>query len=674
MSGLGSTRHACHCGKSFIRKEHLTRHQATHNKPAYVCNVCQRQFSRKDLLRRHASLHEASHTRMVVSCEACRANKSKCSGGTRCSRCARRGIECIYRGGPPQAKRMLRSDESEAEANASVREDTEHEDGNDELTLLTSSTPETSLSWEVLQRNVQFLKTITIVSPQLNPSSGCLPLGQGMEGIYELLIAEESSLEVAMEKSDGMKGHVSRYTQIYLKNFHLRWPILHGPTLSNEIDSISLPLAASMCLIGAWFQDSKGSNEILYALKVHDILLERLLHSLTEPDLVSAKQAWPIEVFQAVLLTLIFSLYRTDKVALSRAMLLRSGFITILRELEAFNAEKLATHLQTYYSGSYAPYTIARREQFRRLLVSTYQFDSYFGLAHGKPPLLHCQEVGVFLPSSFALWNAYGVDIFAMRQVEEMTERSGVKVSELANHTDTVASTELLVEDVQLGLCNILHTIWVLGPADLNKVERPTHNLQTSLFIQKLDDWKHELDKIEKLIDLENVTKRDAAKHLLLAYRGEDDSAVASLERITTLMQDGIILYYYLKMFHYVSQIIGPGTRIESSEIWQTSKYGREALVCALQILKIVESRVSSNPLIRYALATGVDVMRVSLSGQRCECLARKGQHAANRTHPQWSDTGGPFRIDGTPVCVCKLTFWSDRFEKGIQGQKIMVE
>jgi len=96
-------------------------------------------------------------------------------------------------------------------------------------------------------------------------------------------------------------------------------------------------------------------------------------------------------------------------------MLLRNVLITVLRELGAFNAEKLATHLQRFYSGSYVPYTLTKREHFRRLLVSTYQLDAYFSLAHRKPPTLHRQEVGVCLPCSFALWNAYGLDVYAMR-------------------------------------------------------------------------------------------------------------------------------------------------------------------------------------------------------------------------------------------------------------------
>ncbi|POR34423.1 Uncharacterized protein TPAR_05391 [Tolypocladium paradoxum] len=40
-------RHICHCGKSFLRKEHLRRHQATHSGPAFICLVCGRSFSRR---------------------------------------------------------------------------------------------------------------------------------------------------------------------------------------------------------------------------------------------------------------------------------------------------------------------------------------------------------------------------------------------------------------------------------------------------------------------------------------------------------------------------------------------------------------------------------------------------------------------------------------------------
>lgn len=395
-------------------------------------------------------------------------------------------------------------------------------------------------------------------------------------------------------------------------------------------------------------------------------------------------QAWPIELFQSVLLTLVFSLHRTEKSALSRAMLLRSAFITVLRELGAFNAETSADHLRTYFSGTFAPYTLSMRERFKRLLVLTYQFDTYFALAHVQPPILHRQELGVELPSTFALWNAYGLDIFATRQLEEPPARSDFQVSEMTNCPNSFTSSELLVEDVQLGLCGLLQSIWALKQSVPSKMAGyPSGAFPAVLLLETLDAWKHELDKINELAVTRTITT-EAARYLLLAYRGEDDSAAASLDRTTTLVQDGMVLYYHLRMYHYAglnaSEAAGlvKQTRNRSTETRRTSKYGREALMSAVQMLMMVDSieasRATLNPLIRHALTMGANVTRMLLPHQKCECLAKEGQHAANINHQQWAEIGGPTWIDGTPVCACKLEFWTERFEKAMQDQQISVE
>ncbi|KUL90926.1 hypothetical protein ZTR_00743 [Talaromyces verruculosus] len=476
-----------------------------------------------------------------------------------------------------------------------------------------------------------------------------------MGGIYELLIADKRSFDAALQKCEESKAQVSNYIDTYIKTFHLLWPVLHAPTLNIEIGTFSLPLAAAACLIGAWFQNSADWTERFYALRVHEVLLERLLRSLIEPALTSEEKAWPIELLQTVLLALVFSLYRTDKSALSRAMLLRSTFITLLRELGVPDSEKFAAHLKTYYSGTFTPYVLAMREAFKRLLVLTFQFDTYFALAHGQPPLLYLQEVSVGLTSTFALWNAYGLDVFALRELEEPHDRSKVQISEITGRSDSVISSGLLVEDVHLGLCSVFQSIWVLSRISSSNKENPSRTFHKSLLFQTLDDWRHELDRINKLADPGNLTgsatESNAARYLLLAYRGEDDSVMASSERISTLVQDGIILYYYLKLSQYVFDLVRPGRQIRDlpEELWETFKYRKKALVYALQMLKIVESKQSFNPLIRHALAMGVDVTRVSLSGQKCNL---SGQHAVGNNAQHWSDLSEPLWFDGTPDLV----------------------
>jgi hypothetical protein len=239
-------------------------------------------FAPRDLLRRHSILHEASHTRIVVSCDACRANKTKCSGGTQCLLCTRRGIDCTFRSGLRRSKRASTSDESTT-VNASVREDDNNDD--DESMLPTSSRPENFLAdnslrteGELFLPNHELFLNLTIVPSKPAPTSEFQPLSPGMGAIYELLVAEKSSLEGAIQESDELKEWVAKCLETYFKNFHLRWPIFHAPTF--DVITVSLPLAASVCVVGAWLQNSAKWTERLYALRVHEILLQRLLRNL----------------------------------------------------------------------------------------------------------------------------------------------------------------------------------------------------------------------------------------------------------------------------------------------------------------------------------------------------------------------------------------------------------
>jgi len=103
------------------------------------------------------------------------------------------------------------------------------------------------------------------------------------------------------------------------------------------------------------------------------------------------------------------------------------------------------------------------------------------------------------------------------------------------------------------------------------------------MLIETLNSWKHELDNINELADARNMTS-NAARYILLVYRGEDNSVAALLERTTTIEQDGMVLYYYLTM-HYcaglnASKVYRLVKQIEDSRMktLRTSKDGREAL------------------------------------------------------------------------------------------------
>lgn len=396
-------------------------------------------------------------------------------------------------------------------------------------------------------------------------------------------------------------------------------------------------------------------------------------------------QPWPIELFQATLLTLIFSLYRTDKNSLSKSMFLRSVFVTILRDTGIFEGDILAAHLKNHFSGAYAPYTLSMREQFTRLLALTYQFDTYFALVYETPPIIHRQEIGAGLTCTFALWNAHGLDIFAKRMREEPTERFRCQISKMTDYPDSFTSSHLLVEDVLLGLCGSLQEIWVLRQSSLSNTKDNVGNaFRRGALIETLNAWTRELVKINEFANTRHITRADG-RYLLLAYRGEDDSAAATSERVAMLVTEGRILSHCLKMYHYSNlsssrfvYLLKP-TEDPSTETWRTTKHGRDALVCALQMLELVESievsHVSINPLVGRGLAMGADLTRrVLVSTENCECIANERPCAPEMDLNQWVEIGGPLWMKDNPVCVCSLRIWTEKFEKAIRNQQSNME
>ena len=101
-------RFACtQCDRSFLRREHLRRHSATHAPTgAFTCSICFKRFTRNDILMRHISTHATISSgrkhKNIRSCTACVAARTRCSSSLPCSRCTSRNIDC-----QPQPRKQL---------------------------------------------------------------------------------------------------------------------------------------------------------------------------------------------------------------------------------------------------------------------------------------------------------------------------------------------------------------------------------------------------------------------------------------------------------------------------------------------------------------------------------------------------------------------------------------
>ncbi|KAJ5894662.1 hypothetical protein N7495_006353 [Penicillium taxi] len=95
------------CDKSYQRKTHLLRHEATHTKQLESsCPICKKSFLKPEVTRRHAKICAKKHDqppppaskpgRKRQSCDSCFSTKSACDRKSPCSRCCLLGRECSF--------------------------------------------------------------------------------------------------------------------------------------------------------------------------------------------------------------------------------------------------------------------------------------------------------------------------------------------------------------------------------------------------------------------------------------------------------------------------------------------------------------------------------------------------------------------------------------------------
>ncbi|EEA21554.1 hypothetical protein TMatcc_009028 [Talaromyces marneffei ATCC 18224] len=353
------------CGASYLRREHLIRHEAQHSEaPAHVCKVCGLGFSRSDSLRRHERAHSKDSTAVVPrvskACDRCHALKARCDKGNPCAICAKKGLQCTFDRSFKREGRSasILSGTNHEETQAGRKRRRVEQDLPDRLlglydligaVVASSSTPTPpppayttsaplklhqkqsqaeeasiqSLRVAVQQQEAQIQYGLMNVSAQKQPPTQhpdhqeedvdhpILRLSDVYTTSKSFLANENFSNELESEEMTNLMCDLDAkyYVELYFAHFHGQWPFLTKPQFNPEIEPPILVLAMVIC--GLRMTEEKTLMRLAWLIHAH-------LHAIfvTQMENWTVKEysshRWPIATYQAILLFTIFTITAND--------------------------------------------------------------------------------------------------------------------------------------------------------------------------------------------------------------------------------------------------------------------------------------------------------------------------------------------------------------------------
>lgn len=716
MSTVADDRHVCHCGKAFIRKEHLRRHQATHSQPSFVCHVCDRSFTRNDVLKRHIAVHntpQVPDARTRRACDACHESKTKCDGGEQCALCTKRSVSCTYsRDGPAtettsnQKEGEMGEEEAEDVASTNVSEPVPEDQVMRSPTPAETRTPEPR---DPLQDDVELARA-------------------GLECVANAVAA---AMTGKMQKQSPKRTQpwVTKCTRTYFRGFHKKWPIVHAPIFDETTDDTLF--VASVLMIGSWLSDDPSVREPIF--KLHERFMFYLTRKMAAGE-VGPGQPWPYETYQIILLQLVFAFESGVSSLNAHFMLLPlcssflHTYVLTSRTSEAKPFPWSPATSQSLSHGSEVKWFIGCRTgrdtrghsfswklssvatwssraleevtscifqsgqsyaNFCRLATLLLKVDTYFGLLCNQPPVLQVEELDLGLPPTFALCHGYGIEVFFARDPEEPSWREQLPIAKFLGGSAPLSG--LLIEDIMLGFCGTYREIWSYS----QEARNPHHSMERSGVPQKLESWKTRLDDISNLW-MEPQLKAQEINFLLRAYRGEENASDAGWEisvmtRIAVVCLNTMMLYHILSIHHCAdvrtlsiltleSWSLGGGPSVRplpakgaTLSQWASEPRARSSIIHSISILKAYENSLATmkdvsqtmDPVAHVGLCTGAIVLRGWFASSACNCHAG-GMQSLNVDDPsekdRWIELNGSVSVDSVALCRCSSGPWMARF------------
>ncbi|KAK3381199.1 hypothetical protein B0H63DRAFT_197642 [Podospora didyma] len=706
--------HVCHCGKRFLRKEHLRRHEASHQAPSFSCPECRRSFTRNDMLQRHAARHHDAKDGKPVyrsrqACDACRANKTKCSGGTQCLLCAKREIACTYN----RSVQDTNAVDGPIEGTVSQVSPTHHATTSVTIpspTILGSShTPgfDATADHEVEPPPALGAAPDPEIAPEATheePHTTACVARAGMLLALTAIKSRPRSLDALLDSAPpSVRAWFTDCCTTYMDGFHIHWPVI--PMVQFDIARDPLDACLPVVIIGCWLQGEHDGEAKNLAIEAHQRLVDRYFREMTGRDaLLHQNKAWEAEKYQGICLSIVFAFYSMKQDLITRATLLLALSIATLRKIGIFCAERAEYQEKTHFPGTFLPYLLANRQQWIRLATYLFKIDTYMSITTGQHPTINPHELNIGLASTCSVWDARGLGKMLERLPLGPSGRDAHRLGDVLQDPWLLRSDMFLVEDATLGLCALFARVWeychLARRQTIDNSGGSLSKLKVEL-LGYLEAWKERLEGVSYLCESAAMRLGETATEFpLQAYCDQNsESSASALHRARYLIHEASVLHGLLGLhLHADLQTLEPlvvslrdGNTKESAaksqewklrvSEWARSADGRKAVTIAVAILDEETSWQDMGhvpPLADVALSAGSVVVRAcieygSLLGTTCDCLHSTGSQ-------DWTqgilDSGGAMRgkktLDSLSICECNAEEWERRFGTAQQRVKVM--
>ncbi|OTB13874.1 hypothetical protein K445DRAFT_303878 [Daldinia sp. EC12] len=367
------------CDKRFTRKEHLNRHKLSHNpEHQYKCPICGRRYARSDVFKRHVKQHKSDTPQSVDTrriCLPCGERNTQCDGNTPCGPCVSSWTECRWAGsdthdGPTTepAVVMPTSDPSETVwlpptpegwASGPLPATPSYPQVSTDLNFVhgeNSSLEPAGLESSTSNANTARFERIHFATD--NPPT---PLQQTPPSTTQPQTTSEPPGSVdatdLQNHLDLNSPNTRRLVELFFREIHPYWAILHAPTF--ELEKTPPVLVASMVILASWLE--KGPDHQKLAPIVFDEVSR--IRMVFQP---------PLHLLQAVLFYIVYA----------TCTLSTDGMVP-----KALNLTGLLVSTC-------------------RLAFSVLRVDAYLSMLLDHPPSVRYQELWIPLPKSSRLWAA----------------------------------------------------------------------------------------------------------------------------------------------------------------------------------------------------------------------------------------------------------------------------